>query len=160
MASDSGGPFTKRKDTCLQFDRKPLSVVYLPSLSCLIATSCNGTLQVLDIHSGCNLRAIHFEQEGKSISLSFSYPCRYALFLFRSHCKYPRCGKLEIFIFVERCLDWASWSFLFKSPWSLTRLMSCRIGEYVIFRRNFEYVGALTQVCSWYLVCALYVQRA
>jgi len=63
MASDSGGPFTKRKDTCLQFDRKPLSVVYLPSLSCLIATSCNGTLQVLDIHSGCNLRTIHFEQE-------------------------------------------------------------------------------------------------
>ena len=70
MASESGGLLSIRKDTCLQFDHKPQAVVYLPSLSCLIATLSNGTLQVLDIHSGCTLRRIDFKGDGKSTSFS------------------------------------------------------------------------------------------
>ena len=63
MAAESGGLVSKRRDTCLQFSCKPTNVVYLPSLSCLIATSSNGTLEVLDIHSGSTLRKVNFAQE-------------------------------------------------------------------------------------------------
>lgn len=66
MAAESGGLLAKRKDTCLQFSCKPSSVVYLPSLSCLIGSSRNGTLEVLDIHSGSTLRKVKFEHGGKS----------------------------------------------------------------------------------------------
>ena len=73
MASESGGLLSKRKDTCLQFDHKPQAVVYLPSLSCLIGTLSYGTVQVLDIHSGCTLRNIDFSQEGNIYFLILSF---------------------------------------------------------------------------------------
>ena len=58
MAASSGGLLGGKKDKCPQFSTGVYTVAYLQSLNCLVGTTTNGCIEVLDIHSGNLLRRV------------------------------------------------------------------------------------------------------